>query len=144
MLVVEVLRVTRKKAFLIKLKRVFQLRSLSFACKLGDKKSNFETRVILKTQDEHTAAGGHNNDVFVFDSSSAILKMERREDEPKSTAHVQRFFRRADFQAIEACDKLNRCSVAFISSQNSVEFISDISEQVAVRNLSLTEVIKYP
>jgi len=70
--------------------------------------------------------------------------MERREDEPKSTAHVQRFFRRADFQAIEACDKLNRCSVAFISSQNSVEFISDISEQVAVRNLSLTEVIKYP
>ena len=34
-----------------------------------------------------------NNDVFVFDSLSAILKLERREDEPKSTAHEQRFFR---------------------------------------------------
>jgi len=41
-------------------------------------------------------AKSHDNDVFVFDSSSAILKMERREDELKSTAHEQQFFRRAD------------------------------------------------
>jgi len=44
---------------------------------------------------EQDVAKSHNNDVFVFDSSSAILKMERPEDEPKSTAHEQRFFRRA-------------------------------------------------
>ena len=37
----------------------------------------------------------HDNDVLIVDSPSAILKMERREDEPKFTAHVQRFFRRA-------------------------------------------------
>jgi len=44
---------------------------------------------------EQDVAKSHDNDVFVFDSSSAILKMERREDEPKSTTHEQRFFRRA-------------------------------------------------
>ena len=44
---------------------------------------------------EQGVAKSHDNDVFVFDSSSAILKMERREDEPNSTAHEQRFFRRA-------------------------------------------------
>jgi len=45
---------------------------------------------------EQDVAKSHDNDVFVFDSSSAILKMERRrEDELKSTAHEQRFFRRA-------------------------------------------------
>jgi len=47
---------------------------------------------------EQDIAKSHDNDVFVFDSSSAILKMERREDEPNSTAHEQRFFRRAPSQ----------------------------------------------
>ena len=36
-----------------------------------------------------------DNDVFVFHSLSAILKIERREDKPESTTHEQRFFRHA-------------------------------------------------
>ena len=44
---------------------------------------------------EQDVAKSHDNDVLIFDTPSAILKMERREDEPKFTAHVQRFFRRA-------------------------------------------------
>lgn len=51
--------------------------------------------LFVTALNEQDVAKSHDNDVFVFDSSSAILKMERREDEPKSTAHEQRFFRRA-------------------------------------------------
>jgi len=52
--------------------------------------------LIVTALSGQDVAKSHDNDVFVFDSSSAILEMERREDEPKSTAHEQRFFRRAE------------------------------------------------
>ena len=51
--------------------------------------------LFITALSEQDVAKSHDNDVFVFDSSSAILKMERRKDKSKSTAHEQRFFRRA-------------------------------------------------
>jgi len=53
-----------------------------------------EAELFINALSGQDDAKSHDNDVFVFDSSSAILKMERREDELKSTAHEQRFFRR--------------------------------------------------
>ena len=51
--------------------------------------------LFINALSEQDVAKKHDNDAFIFDSSSATLKMERREDEPKSTAHEQQFFRRA-------------------------------------------------
>ena len=48
--------------------------------------------LFINTLSEQDVATSNDNDVLIFDSPSAILKMERREDEPKFTAHVQRFF----------------------------------------------------
>ena len=39
-------------------------------------------KIFVKASSEQDAAKSHDNDVLVFDSLSAILKMERREDEP--------------------------------------------------------------
>jgi len=36
--------------------------------------------LFLKALSEQDVAKSHDNDVFIFDSSSTILKMERRED----------------------------------------------------------------
>ena len=54
--------------------------------------------LVINTLSEQGVAKSNDNDVFIFDSPSAILKMERRKDEPKSTAHEQPFFRRASLE----------------------------------------------
>ena len=80
-----------------------RLRKLTTAFRSSRSQSNQQHGSLPKVADlivtalsGQDVAKSHDNDVFVFDSSSAILEMERREDEPKSTAHEQRFFRRAE------------------------------------------------
>ena len=51
--------------------------------------------LFINTLSEQDVAKSHDNNVLIFDSPSIILKMERPEDESKSTAHEQRFLRRA-------------------------------------------------
>ena len=53
------------------------------------------SRVVYKYLERADDAKSHDNNVLIFDSPSIILKMERPEDESKSTAHEQRFLRRA-------------------------------------------------
>ena len=47
--------------------------------------------LFINTFSEQDFANSPDNDVLIFDSLSAILKMETREEQPKSTAHEQRF-----------------------------------------------------
>ena len=63
--------------------------------------------MFINTLSEQDVAKSHDNDVLIVDSPSAILKMERREDEPKFTAHVRRFFRRAAIITIPAASLIN-------------------------------------
>ena len=48
-------------------------------------------RLFLRTKSEQGAARGRYNDVLNFDSSSAILKIEWREEGMAPTAHAQPF-----------------------------------------------------
>ena len=51
--------------------------------------------LFINNLSEQDVAKSHDNNVLIFDSPSTILKMERPEDESKSTAYEQRFLRRA-------------------------------------------------
>ena len=48
---------------------------------------------VVKLSEQGQRHYSHHNDVFGFDSSSAILKIEWRVAGQVHTAHVQRFFR---------------------------------------------------
>jgi len=95
--ILEKLKVSFRKSCLYRLKK------LTTPFRSSQSQSNHQYGSLPKVAElfvtalsEQDVAKSHDNDVFIFDSSSAILKMERRrEDEPKSTAHEQQFFCRA-------------------------------------------------
>ena len=68
---------------------LYRLRNLTTPLRSSQSQSKHQYGSLRKVAElfvtalsEQDVAKSHDNDVFVFDSSSAILKMERREDEP--------------------------------------------------------------